>query len=152
MPRYNEFRRLLRLRPIATFAELDRRPGLADELDEVYDGDIEKLDLSVGMFAEKRPHGFAFSDTAFRIFILMARRRLNSDRFFTRDYDARGLHQDGREVDRRRHHDRGAPSALAGPVLGPRCEGQRLPAVVRAGVALIPTVCAYGRTRQCRRR
>ena len=40
----------------------------------------------VGMFAEPRPKGFAFSDTAFRIFILMASRRLNSDRFFTRDY------------------------------------------------------------------
>ena len=41
------------------------------------------------MFAEKRPTGFAFSDTAFRIFILMASRRLNSDRFFADDYDAR---------------------------------------------------------------
>ncbi len=35
--------------------------------------------------AEDFPEGFAFSDTAFRIFILMASRRLNSDRFFT-DY------------------------------------------------------------------
>ena len=41
------------------------------------------------MFAEKRPTGFGFSDTAFRMFILMASRRLNSDRFFTRDYDPR---------------------------------------------------------------
>ena len=40
---------------------------------------IAPLDLA-------RPAGFAFSDTAFRIFILMASRRLNSDRFFTRDY------------------------------------------------------------------
>ena len=38
------------------------------------------------MEAERRPPGFAFSDTAFRIFILMASRRLNSDRFFTTDY------------------------------------------------------------------
>ena len=38
------------------------------------------------MFAEPLPKGFAFSDTAFRIFILMASRRLNSDRFFTTDY------------------------------------------------------------------
>ena len=30
--------------------------------------------------------GFGFSDTAFRVFILMASRRLKSDRFFTRDY------------------------------------------------------------------
>jgi Animal haem peroxidase len=38
------------------------------------------------MYAERRPAGFAFSDTAFRIFILMASRRLNSDRFFTEYY------------------------------------------------------------------
>jgi hypothetical protein len=49
-------------------------------------GDIERVDLMVGLFAEKRPDGFAFSDTAFRIFILMASRRLNSDRFFTTDF------------------------------------------------------------------
>jgi Animal haem peroxidase len=47
------------------------------------------LDLAgplVGMFAERLPAGFAFSDTAFRIVILMASRRLNSDRFFTEYY------------------------------------------------------------------
>jgi heme peroxidase len=33
------------------------------------------------------PKGFGFSDTAFRIFIAMASRRLNSDRFFTTDYN-----------------------------------------------------------------
>ncbi len=40
----------------------------------------------IGMYAEPRPKGFGFSDTAFRVFILMASRRLKSDRFFTRDY------------------------------------------------------------------
>lgn len=40
----------------------------------------------VGMFCEPLPKGFGFSDTAFRIFILMASRRLKSDRFFTTDY------------------------------------------------------------------
>ena len=40
----------------------------------------------IGMYAEPKPKGFGFSDTAFRVFILMASRRLKSDRFFTRDY------------------------------------------------------------------
>ena len=40
----------------------------------------------VGLYAEKPPAGFAFSDTAFRVFILMASRRLKSDRFYTYDY------------------------------------------------------------------
>ena len=32
------------------------------------------------------PPGFGLSDTAFRVFILMASRRLKSDRFFTTDF------------------------------------------------------------------
>ena len=39
-----------------------------------------------GLYAEPLPEGFGFSDTAFRIFILMASRRLKSDRFFTDDF------------------------------------------------------------------
>jgi hypothetical protein len=85
VPRYNAFRRALRLTPAATFEDLTDNREWADEIRRVYDGDIEKVDLVVGMYAERKPRGFAFSDTAFRIFILMASRRLNSDRFFT-DY------------------------------------------------------------------
>jgi heme peroxidase len=40
----------------------------------------------VGLYAEKKPEGFGISDTAFRVFLLMASRRLKSDRFFTTDY------------------------------------------------------------------
>jgi hypothetical protein len=86
VPRYNEFRRLLHLTPAATFNELTDNRQWAQEIRAAYHGDIEQVDLSVGMFAERLPAGFAFSDTAFRIFILMASRRLNSDRFFTEYY------------------------------------------------------------------
>jgi hypothetical protein len=86
VPRYNQFRRLLHLAPAADFAALTDNPTWAEELRRVYDNDIERVDLMVGMYAERRPQGFAFSDTAFRIFALMASRRLNSDRFFTTDY------------------------------------------------------------------
>ena len=40
----------------------------------------------VGLYTEEKPKGFGFSDTAFRVFILMASRRLEADRFFTDDY------------------------------------------------------------------
>src|SRR6266700_113147 len=86
VPRYNQFRRLLRLPPANSFEELTDDPALAEKVRRVYNNDIERVDLIVGMFAEKRPQGFAFSETAFRIFILMASRRLNSDRFFTKDF------------------------------------------------------------------
>ena len=49
----------------------------------------------VGLYAEPLPKGFGFSDTAFRVFILMASRRLKSDRFFTRDYTPRRYTQTG---------------------------------------------------------
>ena len=86
VPRYTEFRRLLHLPVPQTFDELTDNRDWARELRDVYHGDIDRVDLLAGMFAETRPEGFAFSDTAFRIFILMASRRLNSDRFFTRDF------------------------------------------------------------------
>jgi len=86
IPRYNEFRRLIHLEPFSSFEEMTDNKEWAREISELYGGDIEKVDLQVGMYAEKRPEGFAFSDTAFRIFVLMASRRLNSDRFFTEYY------------------------------------------------------------------
>lgn len=86
VPRYNEFRRMLGMRPARTFQELTDDPEWAEEIEDVYGGDIERVDLMVGMFAETPPPGFGFSDTAFRVFILMASRRLGSDRFFTSDF------------------------------------------------------------------
>ena len=94
VPRYNDFRRLLHLKPARTFEELTDNPVWAEELRRVY-GDVERVDLMVGLFAEPLPKGFGFSDTAFRVFILMASRRLKSDRFFTRDYTPRTYTQEG---------------------------------------------------------
>jgi hypothetical protein len=95
VPRYNEFRRLLHLPPAEDFDSLTDDPVWAEELRRLYEGDIERVDLMVGMFAEPRPKGFAFSDTAFRIFVLMASRRLNSDRFLTKDYTPQVYTQTG---------------------------------------------------------
>ena len=86
VPRYNDFRRLFHLKPAATFDELTDNPRWARELERVYEGDVEKVDVMIGMYAEPKPKGFGFSDTAFRVFILMASRRIESDRFFTTDY------------------------------------------------------------------
>jgi hypothetical protein len=89
VPRYNSFRRLFRLEPARSFHDIaNGNPKWAKEIREVYRGDLESVDLLVGMYAERKPPGFAFSDTAFRVFLLMATRRLRSDRFFTTDYTA----------------------------------------------------------------
>ena len=86
VPRYTKFRELLHLRSVRTFEELTENAVWREEIRRVYVGDIDRVDLIVGLFAETPPKGFGFSDTAFRIFVLMASRRLNSDRFFTDDF------------------------------------------------------------------
>jgi hypothetical protein len=86
VPRYNDFREKLRKRRIERFEDLTDNVEWAQQIKEVYSGNIDAVDTQVGMLAEPLPPGFGFSDTAFRIFILMASRRLKSDRFFTNDY------------------------------------------------------------------
>ena len=97
VPRYNAFRALLHRRPVRSFEELTTHPVWAEELRRVYGGDVDRIDLTVGLYAEPLPRGLGFSDTAFRIFILMASRRLNSDRFFTTDFTPRVYTQTGLE-------------------------------------------------------
>jgi hypothetical protein len=89
VPRYNEFRKLLHLKPIESFEDLTDNPAWVKELRQVYGDDVDQIDQMIGMYAENPPRGFAFSDTAFRIFVLMASRRINSDRFLTTDYNER---------------------------------------------------------------
>jgi hypothetical protein len=86
VPRYNRFRQLLHKPAVSSFEELTDNPQWAEELRRVYDNDLHKVDLMVGLHAEPLPKGFGFSDTAFRLFILMASRRLKSDRFLSKDY------------------------------------------------------------------
>ena len=86
VPRYNRFRRLFHKSPVMSFDEITDNPKWNDEIRRVYSNDLEKVDLLVGLLGEPLPKGFGFSETAFRLFILMASRRLKSDRFLSQDY------------------------------------------------------------------
>jgi hypothetical protein len=86
VPRYNRFRRLLHKEPVRSFEELTDNPTWAAEMKRVYKNDLEMVDTMVGMMAEPLQEGMGFSETAFRIFLLMASRRLKSDRFLSKDY------------------------------------------------------------------
>ena len=98
VPRYNDFRRALGLPPIDKFEDLfdtdptDNNTEVTQfekqiaTLKEVYNNDVEKLDLLVGSLAEAdRYPGYAFGNTPFWIFAIMASRRLMADPFFS-DY------------------------------------------------------------------
>jgi hypothetical protein len=85
VPRYNDFRAGLHKPRIKDWSQLCDNEESVRRLREVYRG-IDDVDTMVGLFAETPPPAFGFSDTAFRIFILMASRRLQSDRFLTVDF------------------------------------------------------------------
>lgn len=85
VPRYNDFRAGLHKPRIRRFEDLSSDPETVARLRDVYRS-VDDIDTVVGLFAENPPTGFGFSDTAFRVFILMASRRLQSDRFLTVDF------------------------------------------------------------------
>lgn len=72
--RYNQFRRALLLIPISKWEDLTDDKEAIKLLKEVYGDNVEQLDLLVGLMAEKKIKGFAISETAFVIFLLMATR------------------------------------------------------------------------------
>ncbi|KAL5723629.1 hypothetical protein ACHQM5_007005 [Ranunculus cassubicifolius] len=85
--RYNDFRRGLMMIPITKWEDLTADAEAIQALREVYGNNVEDLDLLVGLMAEKKITGFAISETAFFIFLVMATRRLEADRFFTSNYN-----------------------------------------------------------------
>lgn len=72
--RYNQFRRALLLIPISKWEDLTDDKEVIKALKEVYGNDVELLDTQVGLMAEKKIKGFAISETAFIIFLIMATR------------------------------------------------------------------------------
>jgi len=101
VPRYNQFRRAISLKPISKYedffeggvAKTERQKEIVKKLTDVYGKDengndnVELVDLLVGTLAEEvRPKNFGFGETLFQIFILMASRRLMADRFYTNNY------------------------------------------------------------------
>jgi hypothetical protein len=85
VPRYNDFRAGLHKPRIKHWEEICDNRESVRRMREIYRS-VDDVDTMVGLFAETPPPGFGFSDTAFRIFILMASRRLQSDRFLTVDF------------------------------------------------------------------
>jgi Animal haem peroxidase len=99
VPRYNDFREFLGLTRVRTFEELLGGPPKTGDaratqryekylarLKALYENNIDRVDLMIGLYAEPLVDGMGFSETAFFVFILMASRRLKSDRYFTDDY------------------------------------------------------------------
>lgn len=112
VPRYNQFRRAIGLKPVKRYADFfdaekplgSREQAVIAKFNKIYGKDdsgndnVEEIDLLVGTLAEEiRPKNFGFGETMFQIFILMASRRLMADRFYTTDYDAEHYTKTGLE-------------------------------------------------------
>ena len=82
IPRYNDARRQLLLEPYESLDDLTDNEEELALLKSVYT-DIDQVDFLVGCLVDKeRPEGFAFGIVPYHIFVVMASRRLLSDRFF----------------------------------------------------------------------
>lgn len=85
--RYNQFRRSLMMPTIRKWEDLTQDKESLAIIRELYGNDVERLDILVGLLLEKKPPGFAISETAFFIFVIMASRRLEADPLFTRNFN-----------------------------------------------------------------
>ncbi|CAM9117118.1 unnamed protein product [Laminaria digitata] len=95
VPRFNDMRRSMNMNPIKKWSDLTKDKEYQAALQEVYGDDVELCDTLVGNLAEDKIEGFAISETSFHIFIVMASRRLESDRFFTKDFTPKVYSQEG---------------------------------------------------------
>jgi alpha-dioxygenase len=85
--RYNQFRRSMMMPTIRKWEDLTQDKGILTIIRELYGDDVERLDILVGLLLEKKPPGFAISETAFFIFVIMASRRLEADPLFTTNFN-----------------------------------------------------------------
>jgi hypothetical protein len=87
LPRYNDMRRLLLLKPHKSIDDLTNDKQERAALKSVYT-DIEQVELMVGSLVDQdRPAGFAFGIIAFHIFLVFASRRILSDRFYMENFN-----------------------------------------------------------------
>ena len=101
VPRYNQFRRAIGLKPIARYtdffedgqAKTTEQKEILSKFINIYGRDeegndnVEMIDLLVGTSAEEiRPKNYGFGETMFQLFLVMASRRLMTDPFFTDKY------------------------------------------------------------------
>jgi alpha-dioxygenase len=102
--RHNDFRRALSLKPFKNFEELTSyisgkvNQDIVNDLVEAYGKNgIEDMDLLVGCLAEDKIEGFAISETAFTIFLLMASRRLETSPFLNEKFTDKIYSSTGKE-------------------------------------------------------
>lgn len=84
---YNEFRLSVGEPPVESFMELTGGDAeMARELEQKYEGDVNKVDAGIGILVEPKPAGFALGFCQFYQFVLNAPRRVKSNRHLTEGF------------------------------------------------------------------
>ena len=129
VPRYNQFRRLIHKPPVTSFEELTDNPQWAAEIKKVYNNDLEKVDLQVGLMAEPLPEGLRVQRHGVPHIRAHGLAPAEERPLLLEGLPPRGLHQAGHRLGREQHdverHHQALPRACPG-VAGAR---QRVPAV-----------------------
>ena len=92
--KFNSFRRHLGLKPILNFNELSE----SELLKRVYKNNIEDIDYQVGLLCEEKMMNCAFGETTNAVFTVLVQRRMESDRFFTDDYNEETYTEEGMRI------------------------------------------------------
>src|SRR5262249_18762241 len=88
VPYYNDLRIKLGMPRLKSIREITNDPEVVEALEELYAGDVNKIEYIVGFKAESRPSNWALTPTQVRTFLPVVTYRILADRFYTKDFNA----------------------------------------------------------------
>jgi hypothetical protein len=86
VPKYNEVRRTVFLKPYKDFTEMTDNEETIDALNQAYPEGIDSMDNMIGLHLEDKVPGMIFGETTYSIFVTHTTKRLERDRFLTECY------------------------------------------------------------------
>ena len=89
VPYYNDLRVKLGMPRLKSIREISNEPDVLQALEELYKGDVNKIEYIVGYKSEVRPSNWALTPTQVRTFLPVVTYRIWADRFYTQDFNAK---------------------------------------------------------------
>jgi hypothetical protein len=89
VPYYNDLRVKLGMPRLKSIQEISTEPDVVQALEQLYKGDVNKIEYIVGFKSEVRPSNWALTPTQVRTFLPVVTYRIWADRFYTQDFNAK---------------------------------------------------------------
>ena len=74
---------------LKSIQEISTEPDVVQALEQLYKGDVNKIEYIVGFKSEVRPSSWALTPTQVRTFLPVVTYRIWADRFYTQDFNAK---------------------------------------------------------------